>query len=84
MVNTPFIWDPQSDKFFFKSESTVFNKIALRYGLKKDDLYREFGLRTKLLINIYKKGIFDFVELRNIINEYYRDPKTVLAKFNVK
>ena len=84
VVNTPFIWDPQSDKFFFKSESTVFNKIALRYGLKKDDLYREFGLRTKLLINIYKKGIFDFVELRNIINEYYRDPKTVLAKFNVK
>ncbi len=82
-INIPFYWDPSRDVYLFKSESHVFNKIMMRHGLSRDDLIKEFNLRTQLLINMYKKSIFDFREVKEVINEYYKDPKSVLKKFEV-
>jgi flagellar protein FlaI len=83
LTNTPFKWDPASDKFFFKKDSKVFSKIIDRYGLKKEELAKEFDLRTRLIFELYKQKIFDFDEIQKIINGYYKEPTQVLQKFGV-
>ena len=83
LTNTPFTWDPREDKFYFKKDSKVFEKIALRYGLTKEELIEEFTRRTGLLYKLYKGKIFGFNEVQNVINEYYKNPEGVLKKFGL-
>ena len=83
-IHTPFTWDPITDSFKFNKQSYVFNKFYLHQGISPEELMKELNLRTKLLITLYQRGVFDFIEFRNIINEYYKDPATILRRFNVK
>ena len=82
-INTPFIWDPQKDTFYFKSNSYAFQKLVLHHGLNIAKIMEEFSRRTNILIAMYKKGIFDFKEVKEVISEYYKDPKAILAKFGL-
>ena len=83
LTNTPFIWNAADDKFYFKKDSKVLEKIAFRYGLTMQELAREFEMRTKLLFELYKKKIFGFEEVQKIINEYYKNPLAVLKKYGI-
>ncbi len=82
-TNTPLMWNPAADNFFFKKESIVLKKIAYKYGLKYEDLIKEFDTRTRLIYSLYKKNILDFEEVQKIILDYYREPNTVLRKYGV-
>ena len=83
ITNTPFIWNPHDDRFYFKKDSKVFDKITKRYGLSKEELQMEFNLRTRLLYNLFRNKIFDFNEVQHIVNEYYKHPEQVLKKYGV-
>jgi len=83
LTNTPFTWNAREDKFYFKKDSKVLEKISGRYGLTNEELMDEFTKRTKLLYELYKKKIFSFDDVQKIINEYYKDPSTVLKNFGV-
>jgi len=82
LTNTPFVWNARDDRFYFKKDSKVLGKISERYGLTREELSREFALRTKLIYELYKRRIFGFEEVQRIINEYYKNPAGVLAAFN--
>jgi len=84
ITNTPFIWNSSEDRFYFKRESQLFQKIGERYGLNKNDLYQEFRRRAELLYKMYQQKIFRFHEVQEIINEYYKKPKFILDKFGIK
>ena len=84
MVNTPFIWQAGQDKFYFKKQSKVFEKISKRYGITKQELEKEFNRRSRLLYEMYKKNIVDYDSVSKIINEYYKHPKTVLNQFKIQ
>ncbi len=83
VTNTPFIWNPQKDTFFFKTQSHVFKKLFVQQGINEGDLQKEFKLRTELLIRLYQKKVFDFIQVRDTIKEYYKDPSAVLARFGI-
>ena len=55
LINTPFIWNPKRDIFFFKKQSKVFEKISARYGVSIEELQRELILRARLLYTLSKK-----------------------------
>jgi type IV secretory pathway ATPase VirB11/archaellum biosynthesis ATPase/thymidylate synthase ThyX len=82
-INTPFVWDPRTDSFFFKTESIVFNKIMKQSGLTRQQLITEFDRRTRLLMRLYQNKIFNYKQVQSIINEYYVSPQTVLKKYGV-
>ncbi len=82
-INVPFIWDARNDRFYYKTESHIFNKLYVHYGVTKGELEREFMLRAKLLFEVTKQKIFGFREVQEIINAYYKTPQTVLKKFGV-
>jgi len=84
VTNTPFLWNPANDKFYFKTESKVFEKITLRYGLSKEELFKEFTIRTRLLYELFRRKVFGFEEVQHILNEYYKNPDGILAEFGLK
>ena len=83
LTNTPFVWNSAEDKFYFKKESRLFKKIYHRYGVDPDALYAEFRRRAELLYRMYQKKVFGFLEVQDLVNEYYKNPKEVLKKFDV-
>lgn len=84
LTNVPFMWNPKDDRFYFKKDSKVFEKISKRYGMAKEELTTEFTKRTKLIYELYKKKVFEFDDVQKIINVYYRDPLSVLKSYGIK
>ncbi len=84
LTNTPFVWDPSEDQFYFKKNSKIFEKIRKRYGLEPNELDLEFRRRVQLLYILYKQSIFDFEEVQDIVNEYYKKPQAVLRRFGIE
>lgn len=84
LINTPLLWDPAKDIFFFKKQSKVFERISARHGMPIEKLQAEFTIRTKLIYEMYKRKIFEFEEVQKIVNDYYKNPIEVLSKFNIE
>ncbi|MEM4182018.1 MAG: type II/IV secretion system ATPase subunit [Candidatus Pacearchaeota archaeon] len=84
VTNTPLIWDPSKDKFYYKEDFYTFKKIEKRKGISYQKLLEEFKKRTILLNNlsINQKNI-SLEELKKIITEYYKNQENVLLKFGV-
>ncbi|MBI2045581.1 type II/IV secretion system ATPase subunit [Candidatus Pacearchaeota archaeon] len=83
ITNTPFVWNPADDKFYFKKTSKIFEKIARRYGLVMEDIDLEFRRRVKLIYELYRRKIFKFIEVRDIVHRYYKKPEEILAQFGI-
>ena len=83
-LNKPFIWEPSSDSFIYNSESYILKNLVFQQGVSEIELMSEWKNRTSLLTELYKQDIFDFHIVQEIINDYYKDPKTLLAKFKIR
>ena len=82
-TNSPFVWNPKDNNFYFKQNSKIFEKIARRSGLKIETLEMEFRKRSHLMYRFFQKKVFDFKMIQNLINEYYKNPDKVLREFGV-
>jgi len=82
--NMPFSWDPQTDKFLFKKESFIFKKLKEQFGMTEAQIRKDFERRTLLLWEMYKRKIFGYKEVHQIISAYYKTPEEVLKRFNIK
>lgn len=83
LINTPLIWDPAKDVFYFKKQSKVLEKIANRYGIAMDKLQGEFAIRAKLLYELSRRKIFGFEDIQKVINDYYKNPVEVLRTYGL-
>lgn len=83
LTNTPFVWSPADDKFYFKRNSKVFEKISKRQGVSIQELYSEFDKRTKLIYALSKAGVSDFDSIYRLVVDYYKKPEEVLKKYDI-
>ena len=83
VTNTPFMWNPLEDDFYFKRNSEIFEKISKRYGIRIDELELEFRRRVQLIYALYQRRIFKFNDIQGIINRYYKKPQEVLREFGI-
>ena len=84
LTNTPFIWNPRDNIFYFKRNLKTFTKIARKFGVDEGQLYQEFDKRAHLLYELQRRRMFDFAQTQKIVNEYHKNPEAVLAAFGVK
>ena len=84
MTNTPFVWNPSDNKFYFKKDSKIFQKISKRTGLKIEEIDLEFRKRVQLIYKLHQNKILSFNKVQEIINEYSKKPKEVLKKFGIE
>ena len=81
LTNTPFMWNPSDNRFYFKKDSRIFEKIKKRYGISAEELELEFRKRVSLLYQLSLHKITDFKKFQEIINEYSKNPEKTLAKY---
>ncbi len=84
ITNTPFIWDPREDEFYFKSNSKILEKISIRFGKSKQEIEQEFRRRVELLYKLTREKKFGFNEFQDVISEYYKAPMNVLKRFGIQ
>ncbi len=84
ITNTPFTWNPGDDRFYFKKSSRVFEKIAKRYGIRIEELEVEFRKRVQVIYQLYKKRMFGFDDIQEIVNKYYKRPAEVLRELGIE
>ncbi|MBU2616692.1 MAG: type II/IV secretion system ATPase subunit [Nanoarchaeota archaeon] len=84
MTNTPFTWDPSEDRFYFKKNSKIFEKISKRFGITMEELQREFKKRAQLIYKLYEQKVFGFQEFQDIVTQYYKKPEDILKRFGVE
>ena len=84
VTNTPFMWNPADDKFYFKKDSRIFEKISMRYGISMPELYKELDRRIKLINELVNRKVFGFEEFGKEINEYYKNPENVLRRYGIE
>ena len=83
-TNTPFVWDPRTDRFFYRTNSRIFDKIAVNNGVPRTKLELEFRRRSMLLMKLYTAGITNYREVQDVVNAYYKTPDNVLKKFGIR
>ncbi len=83
VTNNVFKWDPKTDTFMFNPNSKIFEKISVHYGFTKEQVMNEFKIRSKLLRELYKRGIVDFKRVQQIVHEYYKDPEAIIKRFKI-
>ncbi|PIN77286.1 hypothetical protein COV15_02390 [Candidatus Woesearchaeota archaeon CG10_big_fil_rev_8_21_14_0_10_34_12] len=83
MTNTPFMWNARDNRFYFKKDSKVFEKIAMKFGLTTEEILMDFEKRARLLYEMARQNVSDFNEVQAIIHEYTKNPDKILKRFNV-
>ncbi len=84
ITNTPFVWNASDDGFYFKKNSRVFQKISNRYGISISELEQEFKRRTQLVYELFRRRIFGFKRVQQIVNEYYKRPLELMKEFGIQ
>ncbi len=83
LTNTPFKWNPADDKFYYAKDSKIFDKIVEKFGLKKEELQREFEVRTKLLFALFQNKVLSYEDVQRVVNDYAKSPAEVLKKYEI-
>ena len=83
LTNTPFSWSPADDKFYFKKDSKIFDKISTKMGIAREELDKEFAIRTKLVYALFQNKVLNYDDVQRLINDYAKDPAGVLKKYGV-
>jgi len=76
----PIEWDPTSDSFKFDKNSFLLKKLAKNKGATVEEILEEVKRRKCILEWMIRNDIRDFVQVRKIINEYYKNPKKILKQ----
>ncbi|MBI2109569.1 Flp pilus assembly complex ATPase component TadA, partial [Candidatus Woesearchaeota archaeon] len=78
-----FAWDPIKDSYSGRGSQRIFDRISKLRGWTKEQIEKEFKLRTRLLQEMTRRGIFDFKQVQDIISAYYKQPLGVLRYFGI-
>jgi hypothetical protein len=84
VTNTPFVWNASEDKYYYKKDSKIFQKISEKTGTSVEELWQEFEKRKKLLQKMADQKMFSFEQFQKDINEYYKNPSALLKKYGLE
>ncbi|WP_416839950.1 type II/IV secretion system ATPase subunit [Haloferax sp. DFSO52] len=74
-----FSWDPTNDTFT-QNDSSLLDEIQRENGWSRTELRRELRRRRRFLQHLSDTGVSDYRRFTALINEYYADPDSVMAR----
>jgi len=78
-----FHWNPREDKFVFSGHSNILEKHMSKLDIDEEDIRRELHRRKIILEWMVRKGIRRYIDVANVIREYYANPNRVFQKARV-
>jgi flagellar protein FlaI len=82
-TNEIFKWNPKEDTFAFLGQSTILEEHMKKQGITQEDIRTELNARRTVLEWMVRKGIRRYIDVANVIREYYANPKRVFQKARV-
>ena len=82
--NTLFEWSQAEDKYVYNGNSHILAIISKRIGVPVKELENEMKRRGLLLTRLLDKNMMHFQDVTRVINEYYKDPQSVMKFFGIK
>lgn len=80
ITNTVFKWLPAKDEFKYTGHSKLYEKIMDRENLTADEVLEDVGQRAEVINWMVETNVRSHKEVSKLINEYYRDPVSVIKK----
>jgi len=80
LTSDTYTWDSRSDSFSYTGRSVLLEKIARDRGLTIDEVWSEINRRKVVLEWAVKRGIRRYLDVANIIRDYYVDPEKIYRK----
>jgi flagellar protein FlaI len=78
-----FRWNPKGDKFVFSGHSTILDRNMKKLDISGEDVRRELFQRKTVLEWMVREGIRRYIDVANVIREYYTNPNRVFQKARV-
>ncbi|MBI3037271.1 Flp pilus assembly complex ATPase component TadA [Candidatus Woesearchaeota archaeon] len=82
--NTLFEWNQIEDKFVYNGNSHIMAIISKRTGTTIKELEEEIRCRGLLLTKMLERNLTHYRDVTKYVNEYYKDPLSVLKVFGIK
>jgi len=83
LTNNIFAWDQKEDRFTMLGHSAILEDHRKKLGISEADVESELNARKTVLRWMVQKGIRRYMDVANVIREYYANPKRVLQKARV-
>ncbi len=78
-----FSWNPKKDEFVFSRHSSLLEKHMKKIGINEEDVKRELHRRKTVLEWMVRKNTRLYIDVANVIREYYANPNRVYQKAKV-
>jgi flagellar protein FlaI len=78
-----FSWNPRFDRFSSEGKSVLLSKQLNRLGISEEEIIRELNRRQAVLEWMTHAGIRRYLDVANVIREYYVSPERVFQKARV-
>jgi len=78
--NKVYTWNPAKDEFRFSGHSNLYEKIMDREGFTTEEITEEIHSRADVLRWMAYKGLTNYQEVANVVNEYYRNSKPLIDR----
>ena len=82
-TNELFTWDPKTDHFNCSGHSTILEEHIKKLGITEKDIRAELNARKTVLDWMVKRGIRRYIDVANVIRDYYTNSKRVFQKARV-
>jgi flagellar protein FlaI len=82
-TNGLFTWDPKTDCFSYSGHSTILEEHMKKLGITEEDIRAELNARKTVLEWMVRRGIRRYINVANVIRDYYTNPKRVFQKARV-
>jgi flagellar protein FlaI len=79
LTHRAFEWDVTEDRHVFDGKSVLLERIALKRGLRADEIFDEWKRRTSIIEWMVRHGVRQLHDVMRIVSAYYRNPKLVLG-----
>ncbi|NWF87175.1 type II/IV secretion system ATPase subunit [Candidatus Bathyarchaeota archaeon] len=78
-----FRWNPKEDEFTFSGHSAILEKHLKKLDIDEENIKAELNRRKIVLEWMVRKGIRRYMDVANVIREYYTNPSRVFQKARV-
>ncbi|MBI4438398.1 type II/IV secretion system ATPase subunit [Candidatus Woesearchaeota archaeon] len=82
-TNLLFEWNPVEDEIVYHGNSYLLEEISKKTGIPLRELERELRIRSAVLNAMKERNIMNYEEVSQIVNQYYKDPASVIKLFGL-
>jgi flagellar protein FlaI len=78
-----FRWNPKEDKFIYSGHSAILERHLKKLDIEEEKIRTELNRRKIVLEWMVREGIRRYMDVANVIREYYTNPSRVFQKARV-